>query len=72
MKEFDLKPGDFIVKEPGDIMGKVVRNESGITDHAAAAAAWLEHFAKLLRAGTAPEDIGWMVEGIGTMMARKI
>lgn len=43
-----------------------------MTDHARAAAEWLEHFAKELRCGKAPEDIGWMVEKIGVMMARKI
>ena len=72
MNELNLKPGDSIVKELGDSVAKVVRANSSITEHAAASAAWLEHFAKMLRTGTAPEDIGWMVEHIGIMMARKI
>jgi len=42
------------------------------SSHAAAAADFLEHIAKQLRHGTAPEDIGKQVRWIGTMMERRI
>lgn len=42
-----------------------------MTDHAHAAAQLLERIVTDLRAGIAPEDIGWLVVLVGRMMERK-
>lgn len=42
-----------------------------MTDHAEAAAELLEGFARLLREGTSPEDIGPTVALVGRVMARR-
>lgn len=50
----------------------VKKGDYAVTDHAEAAAELLEAFARKLRSGTSPEDIGPHVVLIGRMMARKV
>ena len=48
------------------------RPERPMTDHAAAAAEYLQAIIRRLEAGTPPEDVGGEVILIGRMMARRI
>lgn len=67
-------PEDWNPQDPRGAM----RQQAGavpaplLSTHAAAAADFLDHIAKQLRHGTAPEDIGRQVSWIGAMMERRI